>query len=525
MATPSEKLAESLEILRKLQWQNQVAIRSRDITRTHRERLVKNGFLQEVMKGWYIPSRPDEGPVESTVWYASFWNFCATYLNYRFGSEWCLTPEQSISLHTENRSTPRQLLVRAPKASNNVTNFLYNTSLLDIDSGFPQKSEIVVLDRLRLFSLPAALVACSPDYFTQNPIDVRAALSMVRDASEILPLLLDEGKSTVAGRLVGAFRNIGRDKIADEIMKTMNAADFNVRESNPFKALPPVVLSQHNLSPYVNRIHLMWQQMRLRIIDDFPLAPGLPTNVQTYMDQVEGIYLTDAYHSLSIEGYRVSPELIEQVRSGNWNPNDSEKEKNQRDALAARGYWQAFESVKKSVQRVLKGDSSGVTAEEEHREWYRELFSPSVTAGIIKPADLAGYRNSQVYLRHSMHVPPRSEAVMDAMPALFKLLRDEKEVSVRIVLGHFMFVYIHPYMDGNGRMGRFLMNVMLASGGYPWAVIPIKERDNYMAALEMASVKQDIGPFTNFLARLIESRIKGESTKAFVNQETSLNYS
>jgi Fic family protein len=44
--------------------------------------------------------------------------------------------------------------------------------------------------------------------------------------------------------------------------------------------------------------------------------------------------------------------------------------------------------------------------------------------------------------------------------------------SVRVVLGHFVFVYIHPYIDGNGRMGRFLMNLMLASGGYPWAVIP-----------------------------------------------------
>jgi len=56
MATPSEKLAQSLEILHELQKQEQVAIRSRDLTRTHRERLVKNGFLQEVMKGWYIPS-------------------------------------------------------------------------------------------------------------------------------------------------------------------------------------------------------------------------------------------------------------------------------------------------------------------------------------------------------------------------------------------------------------------------------------------------------------------------------------
>ena len=88
MPTPSEKLAQSLEMLSKLQSSNgAAAIRSRDLTRTHRERLLVNGFLQEVMKGWYIPSRPDEVKGESTAWYASFWRFSAVYLEERFSSE------------------------------------------------------------------------------------------------------------------------------------------------------------------------------------------------------------------------------------------------------------------------------------------------------------------------------------------------------------------------------------------------------------------------------------------------------
>ncbi len=82
MASPSEKLAESLEGLHELQERGIVAIRSGDLTRTHRERLCKNGFLQEVIKGWYIPTRPDETAGESTTWYTSFWNFCAAYLQY-----------------------------------------------------------------------------------------------------------------------------------------------------------------------------------------------------------------------------------------------------------------------------------------------------------------------------------------------------------------------------------------------------------------------------------------------------------
>jgi hypothetical protein len=88
MVSPHEKLAESLKSLRALQGRGVVAVRSGDLTRTHQERLVKNGFLQKVMKGWYIPARPDDATGESTAWYASFWGFCAAYLQERFGTNW-----------------------------------------------------------------------------------------------------------------------------------------------------------------------------------------------------------------------------------------------------------------------------------------------------------------------------------------------------------------------------------------------------------------------------------------------------
>ncbi|MGB5299579.1 MAG: hypothetical protein WBN48_12700, partial [Thiogranum sp.] len=80
-------------------------------SRTHRERLVQNGFLKEVMKGWYIPAHPEETAGESTAWYTSFWSFFGDYLESRFGKEWSLSPEQSLMLHIENRTVPRQLLV------------------------------------------------------------------------------------------------------------------------------------------------------------------------------------------------------------------------------------------------------------------------------------------------------------------------------------------------------------------------------------------------------------------------------
>jgi len=510
MATLQEKLAESLDALKALQDRGIVAIRGADLSRAHRERLLKNGFLREVIKGWYIAARPDAAAGESTAWYASFWDFCASYLRERFGSGWCLSPEHSLSLHTGNRAVPSQLVVRSPKGGNKPTTLPHGTSLLEVRSALPEEKDIEERDGLRLFSLPAALIASSPALFAHNPTDARAALAAIRDASEVLELLLQGGHSRIAGRLAGAFRNIGRDRIADDIVSAMRAAGYDVREQDPFESRIDLALPRREASPYAARIRLMWHQMRGPVIERFPKSPGRPKNIETYLKRVQDAYVTDAYHSLSIEGYRVSPALIERVRSGSWNPDANEQDREHRNALAARGYWLAFQAVQKSVRGVLAGKNPGAVAEEDHGNWYREMFAPSVTAGLLRTADLAGYRNAPVYIRRSIHVPPNSDAVRDAMPVFFEMLTQEAEPSVRVVLGHFIFVYIHPYMDGNGRIGRFLMNVMLASGGYPWTVVPLERRDVYMAALEDASVRQNIVPLTDFLRQLVKEGLRNK---------------
>lgn len=510
MATPRERLVDALKFLKSLQDQGIVCIHADEMpNRRYREILLKRGFIKEVLKGWYIPSDPASKAGETTSWYSAYWDFIGKFLQDKFGNEWCLSADQSLLFHAGNTAVPQQLMLRSPNGNNRVTPLMHNTSLFNLKGALPSEDQLVTVNGIRLYALPSAIIYCSPGVYTRNAIDARTALSMIRDASEVLPILLNNGHTTYAGRLAGAFRNINRPKIADQLIGTFKEADYDIREEDPFETKLNLQLSARERSPHANRLRLMWLQMREVVKANFPTAPGIPTDYEAYLQEVEEIYRTDAYHSLSIERYRVTPELIKRVSSGKWNTKKNAEDKDQRDAMAARGYYQAFLQVKESLSAILKGKNPGAQVDEDHGKWYRQLFDPSVSAGILKATDLAGYRNQQVYIGNSKHVPLNVEAMRDAMPVLFELLEQEPEASVRAVLGHFVFVFIHPYMDGNGRIARFLMNAMLASGGYPWTVIPVEEREQYMQALEQASTYQDIGPFTAFLSYLVSERLKG----------------
>jgi fido (protein-threonine AMPylation protein) len=284
----------------------------------------------------------------------------------------------------------------------------------------------------------------------------------------------------------------------------MKAAGHDVRITDPFAPEQAFGSLQIGVPPIVGRLQSFWSLHRDDIVGAFPAAPGLPKNTEAYLKFVDEIYQNDAYHSLSIEGYRVTPELIERVRGGAWNPEAREVDRKDRDALAARGYWQGFQKVKGVVAEIIAGANAATLVRSAHRDWYREMFQPCVAAGLIDVAALAGYRTHTVFIQGSRHVPPRWEVVPDAMDAMFDLLENEKEPAVRIVLGHWLVGFIHPYPDGNGRMARFLMNAMLASGGYPWTVIRVEDRDAYMKALERASVQMDIGAFASFIAERVK---------------------
>ena len=308
MVTPNEKLASSLAQLEKLQKRGRRVFRSGEMTRLHRERLVKNGFLCEVMKGWLISSSLNADPGDTTPWYASFWEFCASYCTARFGEAWHLSPEQSLLLHAENTVIPQQVIIYTPRGANNRVELLFDTSLYDLkQKAMPPHADLTARDELRLFVPEAALIKVPEAFFARNPVEAQVVLSNIRDAADLLGRLLSGGHSAIAGRLAGALRRLGRATTADEILTVMKRAGYDVRETDPFVPAQTFSTVSQVHAPIVARLQSMWKTFREPVIAAFPKAPGIPQNAKAYLSFVDDIYQHDAYHSLSIEGYRVTP--------------------------------------------------------------------------------------------------------------------------------------------------------------------------------------------------------------------------
>lgn len=497
MSQQNELLAQALSTA-KMSSSNEV-VKSNDLDRGVRERLVHAGYLEEVMRGWYLLTTPT-GKGTTTLWFSSYWAFVKEYLRDRFGeNDYCLAPESSIELHSGQTTTPQQLHVLTRNPSNTVVELLHDTSLvLTTDKNFPEVMEQV--DGINVLPLAYAICRLSPGYFAESSLSVEIAFKLISSVSELSRILLEAGSVASASRIAGVFKKMEEGEKAAQIIKDMAAAGFSVTPADPFgeeklylKGMPRLV------SPYVGRITAMWEKMRTDIDFAFPVVEKKISKGDS-LKIIEQLYKQDAYNSLSIEGYQVTEEMIAKIKDGKWNPDVEKQDSEQRNAMAAKGYYHAFSAVCNSVTGALNGKDAAQVLKEDLQNWYRELFAPSIQAQILKPAQLAGYRDSRVFIKGSLHVPLPVGAIPDSMETLFELIKNEESAAVRAVLGHFIFVFIHPYMDGNGRIGRFILNLMLVSGGYPWTVIRNTERMRYMSSLEEASVRGNILPFAQFVA-------------------------
>ena len=266
--------------------------------------------------------------------------------------------------------------------------------------------------------------------------------------------------------------------------------------------IPPVLLSAHagGGSPWVDA-----QMMRLarqtREADALigAEAVALPTFAfRRLAANARQSKVFDAYHSTTMEGYRISPEIAEAIVRGDAMVDATQDAKSLEAAMAVQGYSKAFDDVLElaAARALITG---GVIL-----DLYEALYRPSVEARIVEPHDLRRWRNGPVTLRGWRHVPPNYKKIDDLISGLVTFAaRTDVAAITRALLVHLEFVTVHPFYDGNGRLGRLLMNLVLLSAGYPWVTIRSDERIPFFSSIERAQVEDDTRPFIEFLWHLI----------------------
>lgn len=505
----NERIANALEEAREVS--DEGIIISKQLSSKSRKILINTGFLERIIRGWYMLVSP-ESSGSSTAWFSMYWQFLRQYLIQRFGkSGYCLSPQSSLDLYTGETSVPEQMVILTDKNSNTTVQLPQGASILLYQDSKSIPETPGRISGLNLMPLPYAIVKAPPYYYQNNAQNIEIALSLVESVSDISRILIETGSSTAAERIAGAYLETGNISASQAVVKDMKLAGYSVKPVNPFISFAPSIGTGRFSSPYTPRIIAMWNNFRGPVIDMFP-EPFITienSGPDTIIKRIRENLSEDAYHSLSIEGYRITDDLIKRVRSGEWNPDKEIEDSTLRDTLAAKGYSLAYEAVLDSVTKGLNGENPGVIIKESLADWYRQLFYPMVQAGIVRSTDLVGYRRNQVYIKDAHHIPPPCESVIDAMDTLFDLLQKEQSGAVRALLGHYFFVYIHPYMDGNGRLARFLMNVMLVTAGYPWTVIRVTERDGYMKSLDQVAREKDIQPFTRLVIQEMMRKHEG----------------
>ncbi|MGH8034444.1 MAG: hypothetical protein ACREO9_04405, partial [Lysobacterales bacterium] len=339
------------------------------MSRTDRERAQAAGWLHPIIKGWYIVGSEALAQAGSTVlWYSHFWQFIRRYLDARFGDGYSLNAEASLDLHAGTNTVPTQLIVITREGGAHTIQLPHGVSVMCYPDPNNLPDRVATQDGIRLMTLPMALCRVTPRYFHTNPIDAEIALNLVNESE--LSLALISGRNTrAASRLMGAYQFIGNEGRARRIKQDMLVSGSRISPANPFETERPMLGQPPRLqSPQVGRLQALWAMMRPVVLEHFSQRPG-KVDPETYLTSLEDIYQHDAYNSLSIEGYRVTPEIIENVRRGNWNP-DREEDRQHVAAMAAKGYHDAFKQVKEAVRAVLNGENPAALAQEHLQDWY-----------------------------------------------------------------------------------------------------------------------------------------------------------
>lgn len=215
-----------------------------------------------------------------------------------------------------------------------------------------------------------------------------------------------------------------------------------------------------------------------------------PLNSSIVKKLEEEFALAWTYNSNAIEGNTLSLQETELV----INAGITIGGKTVNEHLEAINHFKGIEYLKNIVNK--KADISEEVIKEMHR----------IILSTIDDNEAGNYRRTNVRIVGANHIPPQSIKISRLMEEFIGwYYENDRKISISEMAAelHYRFVMIHPFIDGNGRVARLLMNLYLMRNGYPPAVILKVDRKRYYRVLNEANLGRKEG-FDNFIGRSIE---------------------
>lgn len=230
----------------------------------------------------------------------------------------------------------------------------------------------------------------------------------------------------------------------------------------------------------------------------------LSIEIKEKLDQAFDIDFT--YNSTTIEGNTLSlietKALIEdKVSIGG---------KKLREIYEVINHNKAFKYVKKYIEKRERLD-------EDKIKDIHEILTENIMQGGI-------YRNTDVVITGASHIPPTPNDMYNQLRFFFQDLNENsKKMNVMEFAAwtHAEFVKIHPFIDGNGRTARLIMNYQLMFGGYLPISIKFEDKLNYYSALDLYATTGDLQAFITLIEELEEKRL--DDMNKIIQQEIDKN--
>ena len=225
-------------------------------------------------------------------------------------------------------------------------------------------------------------------------------------------------------------------------------------------------------------------ELKLKLDSFRPLNPYIVKNLH------EDLVLRWTYHSNAIEGNTLTLKETKVALEG--------------ITIGGKTLREHFEAINHKDAILFMED---LAQKEDKLSEYSIKQIHSLILKNIDDENKGKYRTTNVIISGAEHKPPQSFEVQSQMQEFIKKYNENITKLHPIELASFVhieFVKIHPFIDGNGRTSRLLMNLELIKAGFPPVVIELEDRLEYYKALDIAHTENDYKPFLELMKKVIE---------------------